>query len=107
MSRLADNLEAVQPGTSCVLSEEAAEALDNQDTSLDDMRHLVKELTGALRDVYRVAMSRGHLRATSYPRESAYWSTVPPTSTAGEARGSDQIRCHGLLALSADFRRPW
>ncbi len=52
--------------------EEAAEALDNQDTSLDEMRCLVKELTGALRDVYRVATSRGHLRATSDLSVSAY-----------------------------------
>ncbi|QKW44463.1 hypothetical protein [Streptomyces microflavus] len=72
MSRLADKIEAVQLGTSRELMEEAAEALDNQETSLDDMRHLVKELTGALRDVCRVATSRGRLRATSYPRESAY-----------------------------------
>ncbi|MET8058642.1 hypothetical protein [Streptomyces microflavus] len=72
MSRLADNIEAVQLGTASELMEEAAEALDNQDTSLDEMRCLVKELTGALRDVYRVATSRGHLRATSDLSVSAY-----------------------------------
>ncbi|MFD8107593.1 hypothetical protein [Streptomyces microflavus] len=69
MSRLAHNIEAVQLGTASELLEEASEALDNQGMSLDDMRYLVKELTGALRDVYRVATSRGHLRATSDPRE--------------------------------------
>lgn len=69
MSRLADNIEAVQLGTASALLEEASEALDNQGMSLVDMRCLVKELTGALRDVYRVATSRGHLRATSDPRE--------------------------------------
>ncbi|PSK71305.1 hypothetical protein C6W96_18115 [Streptomyces sp. CS149] len=72
MSRLADGIEAVQLGTARELLDEASEALDDQDTSLDGMRSLVKELTGALRDVYRVATSRGHLRATSDPRESAY-----------------------------------
>ncbi|MFE3662880.1 hypothetical protein ACFXOR_07900 [Streptomyces sp. NPDC059164] len=69
MSRLADGIEAIQLGTATELLEEASEALDNQGTSLDDMRYLVKKLTGALRDVYRVATSRGHLRATSDPRE--------------------------------------
>ncbi|MFI0144656.1 hypothetical protein [Streptomyces globisporus] len=72
MSRLADNIEAIQLGTASELLDEAAEALDNQRTSLDDMRCLVKELTGALRDVYRVATSRGRFRAMSDPSESAY-----------------------------------
>ncbi|MFH9471100.1 hypothetical protein ACH4LT_28085 [Streptomyces clavifer] len=72
MSRLADSIETIQLDTAEELLEEAWEALDNQDTSLEGMRSLVKELTGALRDVYRVAKSRGHLRATSDPREPAY-----------------------------------
>ncbi|WP_424920608.1 hypothetical protein [Streptomyces sp. wa13] len=72
MSRMADSIEAAQLGAASALLQEAAEALDNQDTSLDEMRCLVTELTGALRDVYRVATSRGHLLATSGPRESAY-----------------------------------
>ncbi|WP_405404107.1 hypothetical protein [Streptomyces sp. NBC_01104] len=72
MSRLADGIEAVQLGTASQLLEEASEALGNHGTSLDEMRCLVKELTGALRDVYRVATSRGHLRATNDPRGSAY-----------------------------------
>ncbi|MEW2064106.1 hypothetical protein AB0899_25635 [Streptomyces sp. NPDC007002] len=72
MSRLADSIEEVQLNTASDLLDEASEALDNQGTSLDDMRCLVKELTGALRDVYRVATSRGHLRATSDLSESTY-----------------------------------
>ncbi|MCX4519541.1 hypothetical protein OHA69_18030 [Streptomyces anulatus] len=72
MSRLADGIEAVQLGTANELLQEASEALDNQDASPDEMRCLVTELTGALRDVYRVAMSRRRLRASSYPSESAY-----------------------------------
>ncbi|WP_329615319.1 hypothetical protein OG244_21320 [Streptomyces brevispora] len=72
MSRLADNIEAVQLGTAAQLLEEASEALDNQDTSLDEMRCLVKELTGALRDILRVATSRGQLLAASEPREPTY-----------------------------------
>ncbi|MET8923082.1 hypothetical protein ABZW26_11850 [Streptomyces sp. NPDC004623] len=69
MSRLADSIEAIQLGSASALLDEAAEALDNQGASLDDMRCLAKELTGALRDIYRVATSRGHLRATHDPRE--------------------------------------
>ncbi|ATY97027.1 MULTISPECIES: hypothetical protein [Streptomyces] len=69
MSRLADSVEAIQLVTASELLEEASEALDNQGTSLDDMRYLVRELTRALQDVYRVATSRGRLRATSDPRE--------------------------------------
>ncbi|MER6268290.1 hypothetical protein [Streptomyces sp900105755] len=65
MSRLADNIEAVQLGTAAELLERASEALDDQDTNPEDMRHLTKELTGALRDVLRVATSRGHLLAVS------------------------------------------
>ncbi|WP_328895169.1 hypothetical protein [Streptomyces sp. NBC_00236] len=72
MSRLADSIEAIQLGTAGALLEEATEVLDSRDTTLDEMRCLAKGLTGALRDVYRVATSRGHLRATSDPRESAY-----------------------------------
>lgn len=72
MSRLADGIEAVQLGTASALLEEASEALDNQGTSPDEMRCLAKELTGALRDILRVATSRGHRPATSDPCESAY-----------------------------------
>ncbi|MFD7616026.1 hypothetical protein [Streptomyces sp. NPDC059802] len=72
MSRLADNVEAVQLGTAAELLEEASETLDDQDATLDEMRRLVKELTGALRGILRVATSRGHLLAASEPREPAY-----------------------------------
>ncbi|MEW2484967.1 hypothetical protein [Streptomyces sp. NPDC048411] len=72
MSRLADNIEAVQLGTAAQLLQQASETLDDQDAALDEMRHLAKELTGALREVLRVATSRGHLLAVSEPREPAY-----------------------------------
>ncbi|RPK58541.1 hypothetical protein [Streptomyces sp. ADI95-17] len=72
MSRLADNIEAVQLGRAAKLLEQASETLDNQDAALDEMRCLVKELTGALRDILRVATSRGHLLAASEPREPVY-----------------------------------
>ncbi|MFF5898312.1 hypothetical protein ACFY8O_20605 [Streptomyces argenteolus] len=72
MSRLADDIEAIQLDTASALLEEASATLDDQGTSPGEMRCLANELTGALRDVYRVATSRGHLRPTSDPRGSAY-----------------------------------
>lgn len=72
VSRLADNIEAVQLGSATALLEQAPGTLDDKDAALEEMRHLVKELTGALRDVLRVATSRGHLLAVSEPCEPAY-----------------------------------
>jgi hypothetical protein len=70
MSRLADNIEAVQLGTAAELLEQAWNKLDDQDTGSEDLRRLTKELTGVLRDVLRVAISRGHLLAVSEPHRS-------------------------------------
>ncbi|MCU8591584.1 hypothetical protein [Streptomyces sp. A13(2022)] len=67
MSRLADNVEAVQLGTAAELLEEASETLSDRDVAPDEMRRLAKELSGALRDVLRVATSRGHLLAVVEP----------------------------------------
>ncbi|MBJ7001215.1 hypothetical protein GTY20_04595 [Streptomyces sp. SID4946] len=61
MSRLADNIESMQLGTATVLLEYASDILNEQGTGPEDLRLLAKELTGALRDVLRVATSRGHL----------------------------------------------
>ncbi|MFG3316770.1 hypothetical protein ACGF3J_01820 [Streptomyces sp. NPDC048171] len=68
MSRLADNVEAVQLGMAAELLEEASETLSDRDVALDEMQRLAKELSGALRDVLRVATSRGHLLAVGGPR---------------------------------------
>ncbi|MFJ2732887.1 hypothetical protein [Streptomyces sp. NPDC087317] len=67
MSRLADNIEAVQLGTAAELLEQASETLDDRDAAPEDLRRLTEELTRALRDVLRVATSRGHLLAVSEP----------------------------------------
>ncbi|WP_406196643.1 hypothetical protein OG331_15915 [Streptomyces sp. NBC_01017] len=67
MSRLADNIEAVQMGTAAELLEQVSEKLDDQDTGPEELRRLAKELTGALRDMLRVATSRGDLLAVSDP----------------------------------------
>ncbi|WP_435280668.1 hypothetical protein [Streptomyces koelreuteriae] len=68
MSRLADNIEAVQLGTAAELLVEASDALVDQEAGPEDVRQLAKELTGALRDVIRVATSRGHLLALNEHR---------------------------------------
>ncbi|MGW1601917.1 hypothetical protein [Streptomyces eurythermus] len=65
MSRLADNIEAVQLGTAAELLEHASDILDDQDAGPEDLQRLARELTRALRDVLRVAVSRGHLLAVS------------------------------------------
>ncbi|GAA2688619.1 hypothetical protein ACFY9G_30770 [Streptomyces anthocyanicus] len=67
MSRLADNIEAVQLGTATDLLERTSEVLGDQDADPDELRLMLTELTGALRDVLRVATSRGHLLAVSEP----------------------------------------
>jgi hypothetical protein len=59
MSRLADNIEAVQLGMAAELLDQASETLDDEDANSEDVRRLAQELTGALRDVLRVATSRG------------------------------------------------
>ncbi|WP_333750877.1 hypothetical protein [Streptomyces sp. IBSBF 2394] len=65
MSRLADNIEAVQLGTASDLLDRASEVLDKQDADPADLRLMLTEMTRALRDVVRVATSRGHLLAVS------------------------------------------
>lgn len=72
MSRLADNVESVQLGSAEDLLDQATETLNDQDTAIEELRHLAKDLTGALRDVLRVAASRGHLLALNEPRDSTY-----------------------------------
>ncbi|MFE9055452.1 hypothetical protein [Streptomyces mutabilis] len=65
MSRLADNIEAVQLGMAADLVEQVSAVLGNRDADLEDARRMLTEVTGALRDVLRVANSRGHLLAAS------------------------------------------
>ncbi|MFC8415767.1 hypothetical protein [Streptomyces coelicoflavus] len=65
MSRLADNIEAVQLGKAAELVELVSAVLDDRDTGSEDLRRMLTELTGALRDVLRVATSRSHLSVVS------------------------------------------
>ncbi|MDI3420867.1 hypothetical protein [Streptomyces luteolus] len=72
MSRLADNMESVQLDSAEELLEGATETVNDQDTAIEELRHLARDLTGALRDVLRVAASRGHLLTLTEPREPTY-----------------------------------
>ncbi|MEU2529329.1 hypothetical protein ACFWI0_21595 [[Kitasatospora] papulosa] len=60
MSRLADTIEAVQLGMAAELLEMAAVTLDDEDTDPIELRRLGRALTGAVKDVLRIAVSRGH-----------------------------------------------
>ncbi|MCL7429273.1 hypothetical protein [Streptomyces sp. YS415] len=68
MSRLADSVEAVQLGTATELLEQASEVLGDRNANPAEVERLAIELTGALRDVLRVAASRGHLLAAGEPQ---------------------------------------
>ncbi|MEU8961037.1 hypothetical protein AB0C89_04920 [Streptomyces sp. NPDC048491] len=72
VSRLTDNIEAVQLGSTTALLEQGPGIFHDKGAALEEMRHLARELTGALRDVLRVGTSRGHLLAVSEPCEPAY-----------------------------------
>ncbi|OIJ95929.1 hypothetical protein [Streptomyces monashensis] len=67
MSRLADNVEAVQLGMAAGLLDQASKTLGNTNSTPEDVRLLADKLTGSLRDVLRVAISRGHLLTASEP----------------------------------------
>ncbi|MBP5876893.1 hypothetical protein QBA57_20555 [Streptomyces scabiei] len=68
MSRLADNVEAVQLGTAAELLEMASESLADEDAEPIELRSLGQALTGALKDVLRVAVSRSHVLTAGEPR---------------------------------------
>ncbi|KUN07171.1 hypothetical protein AQI95_11535 [Streptomyces yokosukanensis] len=67
MSRLADNVEAMQLGMAAELLDQASETLSDRDSAPEDVRRLADKLTGSLRDVLRVAISRGHLLMAREP----------------------------------------
>ncbi|QQC90261.1 hypothetical protein [Streptomyces alfalfae] len=67
ISRLADNIEAVQLGTAADLLERASKVLGHQVTDPDVLRLVVNEMVQTLRDVLRVATSRGHRLPTVQP----------------------------------------
>ncbi|MFJ7179477.1 hypothetical protein ACIQXA_24460 [Streptomyces massasporeus] len=59
VSRLADHIEAYQLGMASQLLEHAGQVLDDDTEDLKELHLLAAQLTSALRDVLRVATSRG------------------------------------------------
>ncbi|MCD9590859.1 hypothetical protein [Streptomyces sp. 8ZJF_21] len=59
MSRLADHIEAEQLGMASELLVQTIQVLDDETTDLEKLRLVAAELAGAMRDVLRVATSRG------------------------------------------------
>jgi hypothetical protein len=59
VSRLADHIEACQLGMASQLLEHSRQALDEETEDLEELNLLAAQLSSALRDVLRVATSRG------------------------------------------------
>ncbi|WP_405551832.1 hypothetical protein [Streptomyces sp. NBC_01171] len=69
LSRLADSIEVAQLDFAAELLEQVRDTLDDLEAEPDEIHSLVRELAGALRDVLRVAISRGCLLAVSGPQD--------------------------------------
>ncbi|MGW3337938.1 hypothetical protein ACWDCL_10725 [Streptomyces sp. NPDC001009] len=65
ISRLADNIEAAQLGFAAGLLERVYDTLDDT----DEIHNLARDLTGTLRNVLRVAISRGYPLAVGPSQE--------------------------------------
>ncbi|GAA2790945.1 hypothetical protein [Streptomyces showdoensis] len=67
VSRLADQTEATQLEAGAELLEHALDVLTDQESDPEELRLLATDLTETLRDVLRVAASRGHRLPTTEP----------------------------------------
>ncbi|MER5900390.1 hypothetical protein ABT150_09855 [Streptomyces mirabilis] len=59
LSRVADAIESVQLGMSAALLDHAADMLDDHKVTAAQLRFLAARMAEALRDVHRIAESRG------------------------------------------------
>ncbi|MFE5051186.1 hypothetical protein ACFRAI_33310 [Streptomyces sp. NPDC056637] len=59
LSRIADNVEAVQLGMADDLLDHAADLLDDPKVTAPQLRFLAARMSESLRDVHRIARSRG------------------------------------------------
>ncbi|WP_407839189.1 hypothetical protein ACE1OC_26970 [Streptomyces sp. DSM 116496] len=84
LSRLADNTEAVQLGLASELLHHALEILAGEQLDPDELRFLATDLTGALRDAVRVAISRGHRLAMPAPYTREDQTEAPRQPAAAE-----------------------
>ncbi|MEV7830353.1 hypothetical protein AB0P12_06945 [Streptomyces subrutilus] len=84
LSRLADSAEGVQLGSGAELLDHAVEVLADQGADPDELRRLAADLAGALRDVVRVATSRGHRLAIPAPSTREEHTGAPCWSAASD-----------------------
>ncbi|MFC9943145.1 hypothetical protein [Streptomyces pratensis] len=69
VSRIADDIESVQLGMAVELLDHAADMLDDRQVTAPQLRYVVARMAESLRDVHRIAESRGErLRAASQRR---------------------------------------
>ncbi|MFI1973655.1 hypothetical protein [Streptomyces wedmorensis] len=80
LSRMADSTEAIQIGLATDLVTHAKEALNDEQTALEDLRNLSMDLVGALQNTLRVATSRGQRLPT--PQSSDQGGDIPRLPTA-------------------------
>lgn len=59
LSRVADNIESVQLGMAVELLDHAADMLTDHKATSDQLRFVLARMSEALRDVHRIAESRG------------------------------------------------
>lgn len=59
VSRVADNVESVQLDMAAELLDHAADMLDDRQVTPEQLRFVVARMVEALRDVHRIAKSRG------------------------------------------------
>ncbi|MEU0129194.1 hypothetical protein [Streptomyces sp. NPDC006289] len=59
VSRVADNVESVKLGMAVELLDHAADMLDDRQVTSAQLRYIVARMAEALRDVHRIAESRG------------------------------------------------
>ncbi|MFI0990040.1 hypothetical protein [Streptomyces exfoliatus] len=77
LSRLADNTEALQLGLAAALLDHVAGVLGGGEAEPQELGALVADLTRAVRDIMRVAESRGHRLLAPFPDTSADVSKGP------------------------------
>ncbi|MDQ8706652.1 hypothetical protein RCO28_29880 [Streptomyces sp. LHD-70] len=85
LSRLADNIEAMQLGIAAELLEHAWEVLGDEETDPEELRLLAMDLTEVLHDALRVATSRGYRPAgpPSSSRDGGDDGSPPPAAISG------------------------
>lgn len=59
LSRVADNIESVQLGMAADLLDHVADLLADRSATAEQLRYVVARMAESLRDVHRIAQSRG------------------------------------------------